>query len=150
MIRQANSSSSSTPVLIREATEQDLPAIRNIYNYFVTRSTATFALEDESVDERLAWFVSHSQNGLPVLIAELDGSTVGWASLSYYHQRCAYRQSVEPSLYIHHEFAARGIGKVLTLSLIHIFAVCDATRKHQVRCSRLNCGLSCSLSNILC
>jgi phosphinothricin acetyltransferase len=128
MTRQANSSSTTTPVSIREATEQDLPAIRNIYNYFVTRSTATFALEEESVDERRDWFVNHSQNGLPVLIAELDGHTVGWASLSFYHQRCAYRQSVEPSLYIHHEFAARGIGKVLTEALI------DAARTRNYHC----------------
>lgn len=118
----------STAVLIREANEQDLTSIRNIYNHFVTRSTATFALEEESEEERNGWFASHKENRLPVLVAELNGDIVGWASLSFYHQRCAYRQSVEPSLYIHHEFASRGIGKVLTEALI------EAARARDYHC----------------
>jgi L-amino acid N-acyltransferase len=104
--------------LVRKASEQDLPSIRDIYNYFVLRSTATFAEEEETAEERLAWFDNHGKNGLPVLVAELDGVVVGWASLSFYHQRSAYRQSVEPSLYIHHEHASCGIGKLLTDALI--------------------------------
>lgn len=128
MSKGPNSSSTATSVTVRAATEQDLPVMRDIYNYFVSRSTATFALNEETEAERAEWFVNHVQHNLPVLVAELDGRVVGWASLSFYHQRCAYRQSVEPSLYIHHDFASRGIGKVLTEALI------ESAKAHDYHC----------------
>lgn len=104
---------------IRDASERDLAAISDIYNYFVTNSTATFATSEESLQERESWFASHQSSNLPVVVAEVEGRVVGWASLSYYHQRCAYRQTVEISFYIHHEYVGRGIGKQLTEKLIH-------------------------------
>lgn len=118
MKRQADKPDTAISVSIRPAAERDIESIRDIYNYFVTRSTATFADKEETIEDRRAWFDSHVSNNLPVLVAELDGRVVGWASLSYYHQRCAYRQSVELSFYIHHEFLSRGIGKQLTEKLI--------------------------------
>jgi L-amino acid N-acyltransferase YncA len=118
MTRQADKSDTAISVSIRPAAEQDISAIRDIYNYFVTRSTATFADSEESLEERKAWFDNHQSNNLPILIAESAGRVVGWASLSFYHQRSAYRQTVELSFYIDHEFLSRGIGKQLTEQLI--------------------------------
>ena len=37
---------------IRLATEADLPAINDIYNYYVPRSTCTYQLEPETLDDR--------------------------------------------------------------------------------------------------
>ncbi|CAN5183694.1 GNAT family N-acetyltransferase [soil metagenome] len=119
MTRQADKPDSAISVSIRPAEAQDIPVIREIYNYFVTRSTATFADQEETLDQRKAWFDNHVSNNLPVLVAQSDGRVIGWASLSFYHQRSAYRQSVELSFYIDHEYLSRGIGKQLTERLIH-------------------------------
>ena len=98
---------------IRSAQLSDCQVISSIYNYYVETSTATFALETETVAEREAWFNQHEQNRLPMLVAVLDNQVVAFASLSFYHQRCAYRQTVEASIYVDHQFLSRGYGRLL-------------------------------------
>jgi phosphinothricin acetyltransferase len=105
-------------VTIRKAVENDLPDIRRIYNYYVLNSTATFDTEEQTEDQRRRWWDDHVSNGLPVLVAECDGKVTGWASWSFYHTRCAYRQTVEPSLYIAHEYLGRGLGRRLMEALM--------------------------------
>ncbi len=55
---------------------------------------------------------------MPVLVAEQDGRVVGWCSLSSF--RAAYTQfgTLEDSVYVHHEFHRRGIGRRLLAALI--------------------------------
>ncbi len=93
-------------------------AISSIYNYYVETSTATFALENETLAERELWFRQHFEAGLPVFVAELEGSIVGFASLSFYHQRCAYSKTVEASIYIEPSHLQRGFGKALMQELM--------------------------------
>lgn len=95
------------------ARQEDCQAISDIYNYFVINSTATFAVEPEASAERQAWLLQHEQNNLPVYVARLDNIVVGFASLSFYHQRCAYRQTVEASIYIDNAYLSRGFGRKL-------------------------------------
>jgi phosphinothricin acetyltransferase len=102
---------------IRLATDADLVAINDIYNYYVFHSTCTYQEEPEPIESRRAWFAKHGERH-PVTVAELDRRVVGWGSLSPYHARSAYRFSVENSVYIHHEFHRRGIGAILLKDLI--------------------------------
>ena len=46
----------STPVLVRNATIADCPAINAIYNHYVDVSPATFDTEHVSAARRRAWF----------------------------------------------------------------------------------------------
>lgn len=103
---------------IRRAQLSDCQAISNIYNYYVENSTATFALEPETAAEREVWFNQHEQNQLPMLVAVLDNQVLAFASLSFYHQRCAYRQTVEASIYVDHNFLSRGYGRLLMNELM--------------------------------
>src|SRR5687768_10428563 len=98
---------------IRLATESDLPAINDIYNYYVLRSTCTYQLEPETLDARRAWFRLHSPEKYPITVAELDGHVAGWGSLSKFRDRAAYDPTVEASVYIHHEHHRRGIGRLI-------------------------------------
>ena len=102
---------------IRLATAADLEAIRAIYNYYVTHSTCTYQIELETAEERAAWFRDRSHLH-PVTVAESDGVVIGWASLSPWKSRCGYVQTVEASVYIHHDHHRRGLGKALLLDLI--------------------------------
>lgn len=108
----------ATPVTVRRAAENDLSEIRRIYNHYVVNSTATFDTDEEDEEQRRKWWEDHVSNGLPVLVAECEGKVVGWGSWSFYHTRCAYRQTVEPSLYIAHEYLGRGLGRKLMEALI--------------------------------
>jgi phosphinothricin acetyltransferase len=103
---------------LRLATAADLPAINDIYNYYVPRSTCTYQLEPETIADRQAWFREHSPDKYPVVVAEIDGRVVGWGSLSKFRERAAYAPTVEASVYIHHEVHRRGLGKLLLCDLI--------------------------------
>ena len=104
-------------VLIRLATLADAEAIRRIYNHEVTTSTATADIEPRSLDEQQAWIAQRS-GAHAVLVAEGEGTILGFASLSPYRDRPAYRTTVEDSVYVHQSHQGRGIGRALMLELI--------------------------------
>ena len=103
---------------IRVATEADLPAISDIYNYYVLRSTCTYQLEPETLADRQAWFRGHSPDKYPVTVAEENGEIIGWGSLSKFRDRAAYEPTVEASVYIRHDRHRRGIGRRILVDLI--------------------------------
>lgn len=97
---------------IRPATEKDIAAITDIYNDAILNTTATFDTEQKTIDERLVWFRNHDANH-PVIVAEMKGDVIGWASLSKWSDRCAYDSTAEVSVYVHKNFRDQGIGKKL-------------------------------------
>ena len=99
-------------VSIRLATEDDLPAINEIYNHYVRHSTCTFQTEDEPLEGRLTWFRQRDAR-LPVTVAEVGGVVVGWGSLSKFKPRAAYDRTVENSIYVAHEALGRGYGRMI-------------------------------------
>ena len=108
-------------MLLRLATAADLPAINEIYNYYVPRSTCTYQLEPETIEARQAWFAEHPPELYPVIVAELADSpeqVVGWGSLSKFRERAAYAPTVEASVYIRHDRHRRGLGRAILIDLI--------------------------------
>lgn len=97
---------------IRLATQADLASINEIYNHYVLHSTCTYQEEPASAPEREVWFAAHSP-AHPITVAEQEGHVVGWASLSPFHPRSAYRRTVEDSVYVRHDLQRRGIGSAL-------------------------------------
>jgi phosphinothricin acetyltransferase len=106
-----------TPVEIRLATEADLPAIDAIYNWYIPRSTCTYQEQEDSFDSRVQWFHSHGP-AHPITVGLIAGQIVGWASLSPFKERSAYRHTVENSIYLHHDHHGQGLGSALLQDLI--------------------------------
>lgn len=104
-------------MLIRAASLADLDAITDIYNEAVLNTTATFDTEPKTVSQQREWFDQHSPR-FPLLVAELGGVVVGWASLSRWSDRCAYAETAEASVYVHKDYRHRGIGKALLHALL--------------------------------
>src|SRR5579864_2194634 len=98
--------------LIRLATRADLPAINAIYNHYVLHSAATYQEEQSTDAEREVWFAGHGPLH-PVTVAEEGGAVIGWASLSPFHARSAYRRTVENSVYVSHDRQGQGVGSAL-------------------------------------
>ena len=104
--------------LIRAAKEQDIDAITRIYARYVRHSAATFEIDPpdpSEMDRRRLEILSY---GLPYLTAEENGVVVGYAYASLYRPRPAYRFTVEDSVYVHPDFVAGGIGRLLLANLI--------------------------------
>jgi phosphinothricin acetyltransferase len=97
---------------IRPATEGDLDAINEIYNHYVLHSNCTYQEQPSTPDERRAWFLAHGPLH-PVVVYEENGQILGWASLSRFHPRSAYRNTVENSVYVRPALHRRGIGSLL-------------------------------------
>jgi phosphinothricin acetyltransferase len=105
-------------VRVRPATIDDAEAVRSIYNLEVLESTVTFDLVPRSLEDQQAW-LSDRSGVHTVLVAEADDGTVaGFASLSPYKERPAYRTTVEDSVYVHRECQGRGVGSLLLGELL--------------------------------
>lgn len=104
---------------IRLSTLDDAPAMRAIYNHEVEHTTATFDLIVRSLSEQREWIAERS-GALGVLVAEIDGVVSGFASLSPYRSRPAYRTTVEDSIYVSEFARGAGVGKALLLALIDL------------------------------
>lgn len=117
------------PVAIRLATLRDAEAIGTIYNYEVVHTTATFDLVPRSVEDQEAWLAARSGAFAAVVAEEPDGTVLGFASLSPYKERAAYRTTVEDSVYVARSAHGRGIGKLL---LSHVVEIADAHGFHSV------------------
>ena len=101
---------------IRPAQASDADTINAIYNHYVRTSTATFDTEEITAEKRLAWLDEHVGD-YPVLVAVRDGHMLGWGSLSRWGTRCAYRHTVEISIYIDESATGAHIGPRLAEAL---------------------------------
>jgi phosphinothricin acetyltransferase len=100
-------------MILRDATEADLPAIVAIYNEGIRGRVSTAQLEEVSVEQRRLWFHEHSPEVYPLWVAELDGRIAGWLSFHAYIHRAGYRPTAEISVYVAGEFRRRGVGMAL-------------------------------------
>ena len=100
-------------IVLHDAVESDLPAIVEIYNAAIATRISTAQLEPVTIEERLEWFRAHSPAQYPIWVAELDGVIAGWLSFCEFLPRCAYRGTVEISVYVNEKFRRRGVGQKL-------------------------------------
>ncbi len=105
---------------IRIARQSDLPALLDIYNHEVVNSTATLDLQPRTMAERQVWFDEHNTDNHPLITAEKDGAVVGYATLSPYRTKEAYRSTVELSIYVHHEHRRLGIASALMEEILRM------------------------------
>jgi L-amino acid N-acyltransferase YncA len=105
----------ASPVTL--ATAGDMPAVNDIYNYFVRTSTATFQIEPESLADRERWFCSRSA-AEPVIVLRVNDDLVAWGALSLHRARDGYRQTAETSVYVRNDCHRRGYGRAILADLI--------------------------------
>ena len=113
---------------LRLARPDDAEATRQIYNAEVTGTTVTFDLVPRSLAEQRAWLDARS-GAMAVVVAEEAGEVVGFASLSPYRDRPAYKTTVEDSVYVRGDQRGTGVGRKL---LSEIVVVASARGFHTV------------------
>lgn len=110
--------STTTEAALRSATPEDGAAVAAIYNLYIRETVVTFETEpvqDSVMSGRIAESLA---DGLPYLVATRDGKVAGFAYASKWKGRCAYRYSVESTVYLDPECTGGGIGTLLYRALI--------------------------------
>lgn len=103
---------------LRDSQETDCADIHNIYAHHVLFGTASFEIIPPTVDEIFQRRADVVTKGLPYIVAERAGAVVGYAYVTLYRPRPAYRFTVENSVYVQEGFAGEGIGSQLLVELI--------------------------------
>jgi phosphinothricin acetyltransferase len=113
-------------MLIRDALETDLPALRDIFNDAVLNTTAIWMDNVVDLANRQAWFAARAQQGYPILVAEnADGEVVGYASFGDWRPFDGFCHTVEHSVYIRADQRGKGLGPQLLTALIERAKTCD-------------------------
>jgi L-amino acid N-acyltransferase YncA len=114
---------------VRGADGEDLEQVAAIYAYYVATSVATFEEQAPPAGYWRERLDELTEQGLPFLVAESDGTVLGYAYASPWRSRPAYRYTVEDSVYVAPGRAGRGIGSALLQALL---AACGTAGVRQV------------------
>ncbi len=105
-------------ITLRDATRDDMAAVRDIYAHHVLEGLASFEEVAPDKSEMTRRFEAILNRRLPYMVAELDGAVKGYAYAAPYRSRPAYRYTVEDSIYVAPDASGRGLGRLLLSDLI--------------------------------
>jgi len=105
-------------ISIRPAVRTDLPRLTEIYNHYVVNTPVTFDIEPYTVEQRAVWFNQFGATGrYRLLVAEENGSVLGYAGTTRFRPKAAYETTVETTIYCAQEAVEKGIGSLLYAAL---------------------------------
>jgi L-amino acid N-acyltransferase YncA len=118
-----------------------LEAIREIYQYYVDHSTATFHTGHVTANElREKILIDHPK--YKSFVIEVDGVMRGYCYFSQYNKRQAYDRTAELSIYLAHDFKGKGIGKAVLkqlekeakdVGIVVLLAIITGDNAHSIR-----------------
>lgn len=107
-------------VTIRDAGVDDLPSIVALLNATLATTTTEYTDIPHTVESRRSWFAQQTARGFPVLVAEVDGSVVGFGAYGDFRDSIArpgYRFTVEHSVHVAESHWGGGVGRALLEAL---------------------------------
>jgi phosphinothricin acetyltransferase len=108
-------------MIVRDATEADMAAVCDMYNALIPTTTVAWSESCQELDERVAWFANQQQRGCPVLVADDDGTVVGFASYGSFRgdgKWPGYRFTVEHTIHVTRSHWGTGVGRALLEALV--------------------------------
>jgi L-amino acid N-acyltransferase YncA len=105
-------------MLVRDAREDDLPAILAIHNHVVATSTAHYNYGPADLADRRALVLGRQSAGLPFLVAADGDAVAGYASFGPFRPQDGFGRTVEHMVYVAPEFQRRGVAALLLAALI--------------------------------
>lgn len=103
--------------MIRQVTPQDAPTLACIYNHYVLHTHITF--EEEAIpDAEMVKRIAELSGEFPWLVYEKAHTIIGFAYASPWKSRCAYKQSVETTVYLEPSLLGKGVGTELYQALL--------------------------------
>ncbi len=105
-------------IMLREAAEDDMAAVQDIYAGHVRHGTGSFEERAPDLGEMMERRRAILARRLPYLVAGFGEHVVGFAYAAPFRPRPAYRFTVEDSIYIHPDAIGQGLGRLLLGDLI--------------------------------
>ncbi|MEP6736468.1 MAG: N-acetyltransferase family protein [Chryseolinea sp.] len=132
--------------------EDDFETVKEIYDYYVLNSTATFHTERVSVSElKEKILVGHPK--YKSYLIKCDGLVSGYCYISQYNRRQAYDRTAEISLYLKSASRGKGIGRqaihqlegiAIDLGIVVILGIISGDNSQSIRlfegCGYEKCG----------
>ena len=106
---------------LRDASFDDLPTIVALLNATLATTTYEYTDIEHTVASRASWFEHQQSRRFPVIVAELAGAVVGFASYGDFRDSIArpgYRFTVEHSVHVFAAHWGHGVGRRLMEALI--------------------------------
>jgi phosphinothricin acetyltransferase len=120
---------------------EHLDAIRDIYQYYVDHSTATFHTGHVTTNElREKILIDHPK--YKAFVIDVEGAIRGYCYLSQYNKRQAYDRTAELSIYLDHKFKGKGVSKVVLrqledvargVGIVVLLAIITGDNEHSIR-----------------
>ncbi len=117
-----NRAAENAALTLRLATPEDAEALVAIYAPYIRKTAITYEYEIPSVAEFAERIRTYSAK-YPYLVAELDGTPVGYAYACPLGSRPAFDWSVEAAIYVREDCKGLGIGKALYQKLEAILQI---------------------------
>lgn len=105
-------------MVIRKPEREDIPALLAIYNYEVEKGVATLDINKKTLTEWEKWYDNHNIENHPLIVCEAEGEVAGYATLSAYREKEAYKSTVELSVYVSPFHRKKGVGTALMKAII--------------------------------
>ncbi len=104
---------SATVHTVRPGLPGDAEVIAAIYAEGIADRVGTFRTDEPAAGEVLDWLAERG----PLLVAEADGTVVGWTRVMSYDHRCAYDDVGEYTIYVARSARGAGAGAALLAAL---------------------------------
>ncbi|TLX73281.1 N-acetyltransferase family protein [Labilibacter sediminis] len=104
--------------MIRDINTNDAREVEDIYNYYIRNTFVTFE-EDPVTEDDMRERIQSQKINLPWIVYEENNEVLGYAYASEWKSRCAYKYSVESTVYLKHGKQGKGLGTKLYQELLH-------------------------------
>jgi L-amino acid N-acyltransferase YncA len=103
-------------ITLKPLVETDFSVVKDIYDWYILNSTATFHTEPIAIDELKA-FIYVADARFKSFLVIVDEQTVGYCYLTRYKNRQAYDRTAEITVYLRHDITGKGIGTAIVKQL---------------------------------
>jgi len=113
---------------IRDATEADLPAIRDLYNALIPTTTVAWRDDLSTLEEQARALADRRAAGYATLVAEEDGDVIGYTCTTAFRSDrfTGYGHTAELSVHVRGDHHGTGIGRQL------VEALAERSRAHDI------------------
>lgn len=103
---------------VRKPVREEISVLLDIYNFEVENGIATLDINKKTLSDWAKWYDNHNIGNHPLIVCDVDGEVAGYATLSTYREKEAYKSTVELSVYVSPDHRRKGVGTLLMEAII--------------------------------